>query len=279
MSACEPQKSCVLEVRHLDVGYDGRPVVRDVNLRVCAGQVVTLIGPNGAGKSTILKTMTGHLAPLSGQALLLGDNLATLSGKERSRRLSVLLTDRVRTELLTCSDVVEAGRYPYTGSLGILSEHDRAIAREAMELTAVWDLRDKDFMQLSDGQRQRVMLARAICQAGDVLVLDEPTNHLDVRYQIEFLRIVRRLAAEKGMAVLMTVHELPLARRASDWLLCVKNGAVVAQGTPDEVFVSSVIDDLFDLVPGTYDALTGDVMIDVAEAGPASDQGADHATT
>ncbi|MBR2682575.1 MAG: ABC transporter ATP-binding protein [Atopobiaceae bacterium] len=260
----ETRRSCVLEAHHLDVGYDGVAVVRDVNLRVAPGQVVTLIGPNGAGKSTILKTMTGHEKPLAGKVFLAGEDLTKLTGNVRSRHLSVLLTDRMRSELLTCADVVEAGRYPYTGSLGILTAADKEKVREAMVLTKVWDLCDQDFMHLSDGQRQRVMLARAICQEPDVLVLDEPTNHLDVRYQIELLGILRQLARERRVGILMTVHELMLARRASDWLVCVKAGSVVAQGTPEEVFTPPVIDDLFDLEPGTYDVATGDVVIDAA---------------
>lgn len=274
----EMRPSCVLEARHLDVGYDGVTVVKDVNLSVAPGQVVTLIGPNGAGKSTILKTVTGHVKALAGQVVLAGEDLSKLTGNQRSRRLSVLLTDRLRSELLTCADVVEAGRYPYTGSLGILTAADKEKVHEAMVLTKVWDLRNQDFMQLSDGQQQRVMLARAICQEPDVLVLDEPTNHLDVRYQIELLGILRQLARDKGVGILMTVHELMLARRASDWLVCVKAGSVVAQGTPEEVFVPSVIDDLFDLEPGTYDVATGDVVIDVADGRDALKAGG-HETT
>lgn len=251
----------LVTTRDLVVGYEGRSLVAGIALQVRQGQIVTLIGPNGAGKSTILKTIAGHLDALGGCVLLSGKDLRDVTVRERSRELSVMLTDRVRTELLTCADIVEMGRYPYTGRLGIATLTDRQKVREAMELLQVWDLRDRDFMQLSDGQRQRVLLARAVCQEPRTLVLDEPTSHLDVRYQIELLSVLRHLAREQGLGILMTLHELPLARRASDWLVCVKEGKVALQGTPEQVFVSSVIDALFDLEPGTYDALTGDVTL------------------
>lgn len=268
----------LIETRSLSVGYDGKILVRDVDLTVLAGQVVTLIGPNGAGKSTILKTVAGQIEPIGGGIQLLGRYLRGIPGRERSRELSVMLTDRVQTELLTCADIVEMGRYPYTGHLGSTTPEDRRKVREAMELLQVWDLRDQDFMRLSDGQRQRVMLARAVCQEPRTLILDEPTNHLDVRYQVELLRVLRRLAHERGLGILLTLHELPLARRVSDWLVCIKDGGVLLQGTPEEVFVPEVIDSLYDLEPGTYDAFTGDVSLQEEEAACSTcEKGGDHA--
>ncbi|MBR1829524.1 MAG: ABC transporter ATP-binding protein [Atopobiaceae bacterium] len=255
----------LVETRDLAVGYEGRVLVGGIRLKVCPGQVVTLIGPNGAGKSTILKTIAGQLAALGGCVLLSGKDLSQLPVRARAQELSVMLTDRVRTELLTCADVVEMGRYPYTGRLGGTTPEDRQKVQGTMELLQVWDLRDRDFMQLSDGQRQRVLLARAVCQEPRALVLDEPTSHLDVRYQIELLTVLRHLAHDQGLGILVTLHELPFARRVSDWLVCVKDGVVTLQGTPEQVFVPSVIDALYDLTPGSYDALTGDVLLPEAQ--------------
>ena len=257
----------LIEARGLAVGYEGQVLVGDIQLQVRPGQVVTLIGPNGAGKSTILKTLAGQLAELGGCVLLCGKDLRQVSVRTRAQQLSVMLTDRVRTELLTCADIVEMGRYPYTGRLGAATPQDLQKVREAMELLQVWDLCDHDFMQLSDGQRQRVLLARAVCQEPRLLVLDEPTSHLDVRYQIELLSVLRHLAHDQGLGILMTLHELPLARRVSDWLVCIKEGQITLQGTPEQVFVPSVIDALYDLMPGTYDALTGDVALPGGSSG------------
>ena len=251
----------VLEARSLAVGYDAKPLVEGIELEAHLGQVVTLIGPNGAGKSTMLKTLAGHLAPCGGAVYLMGRDLSGLPVAERARELSVLLTDRVRTDLLTCMDVVEMGRHPHTGRLGMLSDEDRMQVRAAMELVHVWDLRHRDFMRLSDGQRQRVMLARAICQQPRVLILDEPTNYLDIRYQIELLDILRRLVEGREMGIVMSLHELPLARVASDWVVCVKDGTVLAQGTPEEVFVARTIDELYDLEPGSFDPVTGGIRL------------------
>ena len=253
-----------LAARGLDAGYAGRAVVSGVELEVRAGEVTTLVGPNGAGKSTILRTLAALLEPVAGRVLVDGEPLRHLGAAERARRLSVVLTDRPRTELLTCEDVVESGRYPYTGRFGALSGHDREVVRRTMLLTNTWGMRDEDFMRLSDGQRQRVLLARAICQEPDVLLLDEPTSYLDVRYQVELLSILRELARTEGVAVVATLHELQLARVVSDQVVCVRDGRVFACGTPAEVFVPEVIDALFDLEPGSYDPATGAVRLPAA---------------
>ena len=251
----------VLETKGLVVGYDGTPLINDVNITVEPGQIVTLIGPNGAGKSTILKTIAGHLAKIGGTAYLSGKPIEEMTAHEMSLELSVMLTERLRTELLTCADVVETGRYPYTGRLGILSDEDRTKVRDAMEMVHVWDLRARDFMQLSDGQRQRIMLARAICQEPNTIMLDEPTNYLDIHYQIELLNVLRLLVATRNVGVIMSLHELPLARKVSDWIICVKGDSIVAQGTPEQIFTPKVIDELYDLEPGTFDPVSGNIEL------------------
>ena len=271
------QTSPLLEARDLSVGYDGVALVSHVDLAVQAGEVVTLVGPNGVGKSTILKTLSGHLKPIAGEVSLLGANAQTLPTQERAKLMAVLLTDRIGTSFMTCEDVVEMGRYPHTGRLGILDADDRAKVREAMELLDVADLATSDFMRISDGQRQRVMLARAVCQEPRVMVLDEPTSHLDIRYQLELLAILRHLATEREMGIVMSLHEVPLACKASDWLVCVKGDAVVAQGAPTDVAKPKVIDALFDLVPGTFDPLHGVIALPRLDSFGRSKKGRDDA--
>lgn len=251
----------VLEATGLSAGYEGTPLVRDVSIRVMPGQVVTLIGPNGAGKSTILKTLAGQLRSLGGSVRLVGTPLDELSEHERALLRSVLLTERSHTELLTCFDVVAMGRYPHTGRLGVLRRADRDAVRDAMELMGVSSLAECDYLRISDGQRQRVLLARAVCQQPRVLLLDEPMSYLDIRFQVELLGTLRHLVATHDLGIVMSLHELSLARQVSDWLVCVKDGAVMAQGTADQVFVPEVIDRLFDLEPGMYDSLTGTIAL------------------
>ncbi len=251
----------VLRCVDVTAGYARKSVVREASLEVRAGQIVTLIGPNGAGKSTLLKTIAGSLGKQGGAVYLVGKQLEELSVLEQARVRSVLLTERPRTELLTCSDVVRLGRQPHTGRFGALSPDDEKAVHRAMELLQVEDLAGQQFMRLSDGQRQRVMLARALCQDPRLLVLDEPTSYLDIRYQIELFDVLCSIVSEGKLGIVMTLHELTLARQVSDWVVCIKDGIVVAQGAPQEVFTSTVIDDLYDLEPGSFDPLTGAISI------------------
>lgn len=256
------ERPVYLETKDLVVGYDGTPLIGDVNIKLHAGEILTLIGPNGAGKSTILKSIVGYLESLGGAVFISGRPVGQLSAHELSLELSVMLTERMRTELLTCADIVETGRYPYTGRLGILSDDDRIKVREAMDMVHVWDLRDRDFMQISDGQRQRIMLARAIAQEPRVIMLDEPTNYLDIHYQIELLNVLRRLVRTRDVAVIMSLHELPLARKVSDYVMCIKGDCVCAQGTADEIFTPEVINELYDLKPGVFDPISGNIRLE-----------------
>lgn len=247
---------CILRLEGLSVGYGKKPLVENIELAVRPGQIVTLIGPNGAGKSTILKTIIRQLAPLAGVVRLSGKPLSETDEKALSRTMSILMTQRVDPELMTCEDVVSAGRYPYTGRFGILGDEDRRQIDAAMALMNVTELRDTDFARISDGQRQRVMLARAICQEPAVLVLDEPTSYLDIRYKLELLAVLRTLSRERNVAVIMTLHELELARQISDTLVCVKNGAVDRIGTAGEIFSDGYIRRLYD-VGGGFEAVYG----------------------
>lgn len=168
---------------HLDqltVGYNGKPLIDQIQVGIHKGEIVTLIGPNGSGKSTILKSITRQLKILGGKVLYEENDLHKLSYKELSTRMAVVLTERMRPELMTCHDIVATGRYPYTGRLGILSREDEDKVDEAMRIVHAEELGSRDFNAISDGQRQRVLLARAICQEPEIIVLDEPTSFLDI---------------------------------------------------------------------------------------------------
>ena len=243
--------------KQLTVGYNGKPLVKDIEIRLNRGQILTLIGPNGSGKSTILKSITRHLQQIYGAVYIDGRSIDDMSNKDLSRQVAVVLTQKLKTELLTCEDVVGTGRYPYTGLLGILSEEDHSQVKKAMELVNAWHLRNEDFTEISDGQRQRIMLARAICQEPQIIVLDEPTSFLDVRYEMELLNILRMLTEEKNLTVIMSLHELDMAQKISDLVMCVKGEYITHFGTPCEIFQSELIRQLYDLENGTYNPLFG----------------------
>ena len=257
-----------LELRGLEVGHGARALVRDICLAVRPGQVVALIGPNGSGKTTILRTVAGQLRALGGTVELLGRDLLDVPAPERARTMSVMLTGRPQTELLTCRDVVEAGRYPFTGRLGVLGEKDEEAVTTAMAATGVASLAGRDFAHVSDGQRQRVLLARALCQEPRVLLLDEPTSYLDVRSQLEMLQLLRREARERGIAVVASLHEIDLAQKAADHVICVRDGRAIFQGTPEEVFTAERMAELYGLEPGAYDPAFGSVELARPEGEP-----------
>ena len=254
----------ILRAEKLTVGYGDHPVVREISLRAEAGKLLCLIGPNGAGKSTLLKTLIRQLPPLSGALLLEGEKLESLHERELARRRAAVLTGTPAPELMRCGEVVAAGRYPYTGRLGVLNEEDRRMIHESMEMTGIVALADTDFTRISDGQRQRVLLARAICQQPRLLVLDEPTSFLDIRHKLEFLELLRRLARERQIAVVLSMHELDLAQKFADNLLCIKDGAIDRSGPPEEIFSGDYIRALYGMTKGSYDTLAG-----TAEAEPA----------
>ena len=246
-----------LELDNLSVGYGRRVLLKDLCASILPGQILTLIGPNGAGKSTILKTISHHLACMGGVVRIGGENIERMDSCELAKRLSVVLTERVRPELMTCYDVAASGRYPYTGRFGMLTALDRDVIAQSLALVRVEELADKPFARVSDGQRQRVMIARALCQQPRVLVLDEPTSFLDIRYKIELSAILLHLAREQGVTIVMSLHEIDLAARVSDLVMGIGTHGVEMFGAPEAVFTEENITRLYGISSGVYDALSG----------------------
>lgn len=240
-------KNFYFSTKKMCVGYDGKPLIRDVEIALPKGEVLTLIGPNGGGKSTVLKSIAGQLRLLGGTVYLGEDSLSEMKREELAKRMSIVFTERVKVELFTCRDMVATGRYPYTGWFGSLSEEDERVVEEVMELTRIRDIGEKDFDKISDGQKQRVMLARAICQEPQIVVLDEPTSYLDIKYKLEFLSLLQKMREKRGLTVVMSLHELELAKIVSDKILCLKGEYVEGYGTPEEIFRSDFIERLFDI--------------------------------
>ena len=246
-----------IRTEHMDVGYDGVPLIRNIEIGVRRGEILTLIGPNGSGKSTILKSMIRQLKLLAGVVVLEGQTMAAMKEGEIAKKMAIVMTERLRAELMTGKDVVATGRYPYTGRLGILTAEDKRKVQEAIALVHGEEFAERPFGQISDGQRQRLLLARAVCQEPEVIVLDEPTSFLDVKHKLELLEILKQLVRERNVAVLMSLHELDLAQKISDRVVCVAKNVVDRCGTPEEIFTNKYIESLYGMGAGSYNALFG----------------------
>ena len=264
----ETEEKIYFYTEDLQVGYGGKQILNPVRIGIKKGEILTLVGPNGAGKSTILKSVAAQLPPLGGAVYLDGADLLGMKGTERARQMAVMFTEKVHAEWMTCRDVVAAGRYPYTGRFGVLSEEDWKAVDEAMEAVRVSELRERDFQTLSDGQRQRVMLARALCQEPELLLLDEPTSYLDIRYKLEFMAVLQELARCKKVAVILSIHELDLAERVSDWVLCVSPGQESRFGRPEEMLTPEHLSELFQVEEGRFRQTGGSMELPRPEGAP-----------
>ena len=246
-----------LYTARLAVGYGGKPLIENICLHVRRGEIMTLIGPNGGGKSTILKTLARQLTPMAGAVYLDKQALGQMAEKELAQRLAIVTTERIDPELMTCRDIVSTGRYPYTGRLGLLRAEDRTIVENALAQVHAGELAELPFAQVSDGQRQRVLLARALCQQPDVILLDEPTSFLDIHHKLELLDILKNLVRQQRLAVVMSLHELDLAQRVSDIVVCVEKNGALRMGPPEQIFTEENIRALYGLTQESYNPLFG----------------------
>ena len=262
-----------LQLDRLVVGYNGKALIHGIEIGVQRGEIVTLVGPNGSGKSTILKTITRQLVPVGGEIFLSEQDASSpkklnqFTPADLARNMAVMLTGRLQTELMTCRDVTAMGRYPYTGRLGILSDEDEEKVDRALAAVHAQHLSDRPFDAVSDGERQRILLARAICQEPKIIVLDEPTSYLDIRHKLELLSILYRMSREQGITVVMSLHEIDLAMKISDRIICVRGEEIFACGKPSEILDDETVRKLYDLDPelGRFDAENGSLELYFAE--------------
>lgn len=268
MSKQEENKTSYLYTEKMGAGYGRKLVIDGVEFSVNRGETVALVGPNGCGKSTVLRSIIGQLKLIKGAVFIDGKNVDESGAGELAKKVSVLMTDRIKAELMTCYDIVATARYPYTGSLGILTDNDRKVIEEALKTVNATELADVDFNDISDGQKQRVLLARCIAQEPELIVLDEPTSFLDIKYKIELLRILKKLSCEKGTAVIMSMHEIDFARQISDKVVCIGSNGIDRIGKPDEVLTPAYLCELFGISKKDYDEFFSDTH-PAAAAGPA----------
>lgn len=212
-----------ITTNRLTVGYRGHRVVEDISLSLPCGRLVCLLGPNGAGKSTLLRTLCGFQPPIEGTVTISGSDITTMSAAEVARLVSVVLTDRPLTPSLTAAEMVSMGRAPYTGFWGRLSDDDRRLVSEAMQTVGIDSLATRRMGRLSDGERQKVMIAKALAQHTPVIVLDEPTAFLDYPSKVAVMKTLARLAHDEGKTILMSTHDLELAAQLGDELMEIEN--------------------------------------------------------
>lgn len=209
-----------ITLEQLSVGYKGfSPVVTDINVEIKSGELTCLIGSNGIGKSTLLKTLTGFLPKLGGRLLLDGRDIDLLSQCERAKYISIVLTYKTDVQNLSVAEMVGMGRMPYTGFWGKLNADDREIVAEAINMVGINHLKDRMVQTLSDGERQKVMIAKALAQQTPIILLDEPTSFLDFPSKVEMLQLLHRLAKETDKVVFLSTHDLELALRIADLLV------------------------------------------------------------
>ena len=245
----------MVELQKLCAGYPGRAVLHDISLTVSSGEVLILTGPNGCGKSTLLKTLAGLLPPTQGQILLNGQNMAELRPRQQAQAVAYLPQSRPLPEL-TALQLVLHGRFPYLSYPRRYGPQDLELARQALAQMDAADLADRPLRGLSGGQRQKVYLAMLLAQDTPIALRDEPTTFLDISHQLQLLQLTRRLA-ETGKAVLAVLHDLPLAMEHADRIAVLHEGRLSAVGTPDTVFRSGCVDEVFGVRLRRFDAPDG----------------------
>ncbi len=250
----------VLETHNLAIGYSvARPpkaIARNITVTLNAGELVCLLGPNGAGKSTLVRTLAGMQKPLDGYVTLCGDDITTLKPRQLATRLSVVLTDRPNVGLLNGYALVALGRHPYTDWTGRLSRYDKAVIRWAVDAVDARDFADRPVMTLSDGQRQKLMIARALAQESNLILLDEPTAFLDLPRRVEIMQLLRHLAAQTKRAIMLSTHDLDLALRTADTLWLLAEGQIRI-GTPEDLIIRGAFEEAFRSQGVTFDRATG----------------------
>lgn len=237
----------MLEARKLSVTLDNVNVLKEISFKVKRGSILTIIGPNGAGKTTLLRSISGLIPINRGTVYLDGHKLVNQSAMERARLMATVPQAASLPPAFLVRDLVMLGRTPYLNWLGQTSKVDEEIAHEALQQTHALSLIDRKIDQLSAGEQQRVLLARALAQTTPILLMDEPTTHLDLKYQVELLQLTRNLTTKKGLMTLLVLHDLNLASRWADQIMILDKGHMAAAGSPKEVLRDDLLSAVYQI--------------------------------
>lgn len=255
----------LLESRDLTIGYKARRqppkvIAADLNLKLAAGELVCLLGPNGAGKSTLLRTLAGMQPALSGDIWVKGTNLSTIDSRTLAQHLSVVLTEQVDVGLLTGYAMVALGRYPYTDWRGTLTAQDELIVQRSIQAVDGVALAGRPVSELSDGERQKMLIARALAQEPAVMILDEPTAFLDLPRRIDIMRILRQLSRRREQGFLLSTHDLDLALRTADKIWLMGEGEFHI-GTPEDLVLDGAFARTFATEGVKFDPQNGSFLV------------------
>jgi iron complex transport system ATP-binding protein len=253
-----------LEATAISYSVAGKNILNGVSLALHAGEVVGIIGPNGAGKTTLLRVLCGLRRPDAGTVLLCGQPISTLSVREVARLIGQVHQSATLDAPFSVRDAVAMGRNPHLSRFEVEKPRDHEIVEEVLRLTDTLQFAEQTVNTLSGGERQRVFLARALAQQPSLLILDEPTSNLDIRHQIDILSLAQQLSRQRGLGVLVAIHDLSLAARFCDRLILVNQGQVVAEGTPDAVLTSDNLAAVFNVqAQPYYDPFTNDLKLSI----------------
>lgn len=243
----ERYSEVLIETFGLKCGYEGREILKGITISLLPGELIGLLGPNGAGKSTLIKALSKILRPIAGTIYVEGEDIESLSFKDVAKRVGVVPQETLLDYNFTVYDVVMMGRNPYISRFKGETKLDKEIVLEAMKSTNTLEFADRSITELSGGEKQRVILARALAQQPKILLLDEPTSHLDISYQIEMLNLIKRLIKEKNIGALSALHDPNLASQFCDKIILMKDGKIYDFGTPKEVLTSKNLKDVFNI--------------------------------
>jgi len=255
----------IITSKNLTIGYTRgkrkKLIQKHLNLNATEGEFIALIGPNGCGKSTLLKTLSGLLEVLEGEVFIEGKNIKKISLNEKAKMYSIVLTDNVNVGYITVFQMVAMGRHPYTTLSGALTEEDKKIINQSLESVNISSMADNYLHELSDGERQRVMIAKALAQTTKIIMLDEPTSHLDLSNRIETMILLKNLAKQTGKTILISTHEIDMALRLADniWLMKKEEGLV--SGKPEDLISQGILQSVFKSDSFGFEKQTGRVII------------------
>lgn len=258
------EHTIILQTQSISIGYQNKKVstlvAKTVSIALKKGKLTALIGANGIGKSTLLKTITGIQKPLEGDVLLHDKNIATYSASDLSQEMSLVLTEKLPPSNLTVFELVALGRQPYTNWIGTLTEEDKIQVERALSLTQISHLADKKHYQISDGQLQKVLIARALAQDTPLIILDEPTTHLDLLHKVSLLKLLKKLTHETGKCILFSTHDIDMAIQLSDEMIIMTPETVV-QDEPCNLIAKGSFNTLFKDEHIVFDAEKGKFVI------------------